>query len=365
MLWAINDNGNSLVTIDPTTGTLTQVGGYGNWSIESLALDASTGTLYATTVAPPEQLLTIDTATAAVTPVGDLGFDDVFGLALDPLTGTLFGADVALQRLITIDTASGAGTALSQPLGFEDIQGLVHDPGSGLLLAADMASDDLLSIDPAASVATAIGPLGLDEVQALALDPVSGRLLGTNGASFAGNGELVEIDLATGAATVIGPLSGTLAMGSIYPYQVGYTPLVYCTPGTSASGCQASIGASGTASASAPSGFDLLATGVEGGKSGLFYFGTGGQQASPWGNGTSLQCVVPPLTRTQVQAGGGAPGTCNGAFSMDLNQAWSQQPSKNPGAGSFVQAQLWYRDPQNTSNQTTGLSDALQLFVAP
>jgi hypothetical protein len=37
----------------------------------------------------------------------------------------------------------------------------------------------------------------------------------------------------------------------------------------------------------------------------------------------------------------------------------------NPGAGAQVQAQLWYRDPQNTSNQTTSLSDAIEFLVAP
>ena len=35
------------------------------------------------------------------------------------------------------------------------------------------------------------------------------------------------------------------------------------------------------------------------------------------------------------------------------------------GAGTVVQAQLWYRDPQNTSNQTTSLSDAIEFTVAP
>jgi hypothetical protein len=30
-----------------------------------------------------------------------------------------------------------------------------------------------------------------------------------------------------------------------------------------------------------------------------------------------------------------------------------------------VQAQLWYRDPDSTSNQTTSLSNALEFAVAP
>jgi len=66
---------------------------------------------------------------------------------------------------------------------------------------------------------------------------------------------------------------------------------------------------------------------LTGAKAGLFFLGTGGRQASPWGNGTSYQCV--------------------------------------PGAGAMVQAQLWYRDPLNTSNQATGLSAAFEFCVGP
>jgi hypothetical protein len=142
----------------------------------------------------------------------------------------------------------------------------------------------------------------------------------------------------------------------------------YCTPGTSASGCQAQISAAGTPSASASSGFVLSATGVEGSKDGLFFFGTNGRQANPWGNGTSFQCVVPPVRRAGLLAGAGTTGQCDGAFSQDLNALWCPtcpKPLKNPGAGALVQAQLWYRDPFNTSNQTTSLSDAIEFCVAP
>jgi len=145
-------------------------------------------------------------------------------------------------------------------------------------------------------------------------------------------------------------------------------PASYCTPGTSASGCQASLGASGVASATGPAGFDLIATGVEAAKDGLFFFGTSGRQANPWGNGTSFQCVVPPLARLPLLAGTGTGGTCEGTFTQDLNALWCPgcpQAAKNPGAGALVQAQLWYRDPQNPSNQTTSLSDALEFTVAP
>ena len=41
------------------------------------------------------------------------------------------------------------------------------------------------------------------------------------------------------------------------------------------------------------------------------------------------------------------------------------KPNKNPGAGALVQAQIWYRDPASTSNQTTSLSNAVEFFGLP
>jgi choice-of-anchor B domain-containing protein len=142
----------------------------------------------------------------------------------------------------------------------------------------------------------------------------------------------------------------------------------YCTAGSSASGCQASLSAAGTPSASASSGFDLVSAGVEGAKDGLYFFGANGRQANTWGSSTSYQCVVPPVLRAGLLAATGTGGACDGAFSQDLNALWCAscpKPLKNPGAGAVVQAQLWYRDPLNTSNQTTSLSDALEFTVQP
>jgi len=142
----------------------------------------------------------------------------------------------------------------------------------------------------------------------------------------------------------------------------------YCTPGSSASGCQALISATGTASATASSGFVVTASAVEGSKDGLFFFGQNGRQANPWGNGTSFQCVVPPVRRAGLLTGTGTPGACDGMFGQDLNARWCPvcpKPLHAPTVGVPVQIQLWYRDPQSSSNQTTSLSDALEFDVCP
>ena len=167
-----------------------------------------------------------------------------------------------------------------------------------------------------------------------------------------------------GADTDDAPASDS---GSAYVFRplLAVPPTTYCTAGNSASGCQAQIAASGTPSATAASGFDLIATNVEGDKSGLFFFGSNGRQANPWGSGTSLQCVVPPVKRGALLSGGGASGTCDGQFVFDLNARWSTQPNQNPGMGALVRAQLWYRDPFNTSNRSTSLSNAIEFSVCP
>jgi hypothetical protein len=162
--------------------------------------------------------------------------------------------------------------------------------------------------------------------------------------------------------------SWTAQTGTALAFEVsGFTDdaLPYCTAGISASGCQATLSAPGTASASSTAGFVIVAAGVEGAKDAVFFYGTNGRQANPWGNGSSYQCVVPPVKRGGMLAGSGTAGACDGTFGQDLNVLWTQSPQKNPGAGTVVQAQLWYRDPFNTSNQTTSLSNAIEFAVQP
>ncbi len=140
----------------------------------------------------------------------------------------------------------------------------------------------------------------------------------------------------------------------------------YCTAGTSAAGCQALLSSTGTPSVSSSSGFVVTASTVEGQKDGLFFYGFNGQQANSWGSGTSFQCVVPPVLRVGLMTGTGTVGACDGSFVTDFNAFWSTaNPAKVPAVGQGVSLQLWYRDPQNTSNQTTSLSDGLSFQACP
>ena len=201
------------------------------------------------------------------------------------------------------------------------------------------------------------------------------ELAGHDTELFDGFGEAVAVSDDTVVVGAPNGISGdSEAAGAAYAFRLSWTLAVsYCTPGTSASGCQPLMSASGTPSASASSGFWLQVTGVEGVKDGLFFWGANGRQAIPWkanpgGNGTSFQCVVPPTSRSGLHAGTGTIGACDGSATLDLNALWCPtcpKPQKNPGTGAWVQAQFWYRDPFNTAGKKTSLSDAIEFAVAP
>lgn len=144
------------------------------------------------------------------------------------------------------------------------------------------------------------------------------------------------------------------------------SPIAYCTAGTTSNGCAAHIGASGTASASSASGFDVLVTGIDGQRQGLFFYGVDGALADPWGSGASWRCVRYPVQRTGVQSSGGTLGSCNGSFALDFNAYLSAHPGAlgQPWtAVGTVWMQAWFRDPP--SPKGTSLSDALTFDVCP
>lgn len=148
----------------------------------------------------------------------------------------------------------------------------------------------------------------------------------------------------------------------------GGSTTVYCTAGTTTNGCVPSISATGTASASAASGFNLDVVALEGQKQALLFYGVDNTGFAPlaWGQSSSFLCVKAPTQRSIAQNTGGTAGTCSGTFSMD----WNAFRAATPGAlgqpfaaGDSVYAQVWFRDPPTP--KTTMLSDALQFTLAP
>jgi len=352
----VNDQ---LVTVDVATGLATPVGPLGFDAVQALAFDPHTDTLYGS---DPQsgQLLTIDTQTGAATAVGPTGFTYIRSLAYDPVGDVLYGSNASV--LVTLDTTTGNATAVG-PFGYTGIWSLAFDPATNTLYGANQSGDDLLTIDTTTGAGTVVGALGSKKVFGLAFDSNAGTLYGSDKET----NRLLVIDQTTGAGTAVGPFA-YFDEGAAYAFALSFEPETFCTAGTSASGCMATMAAMGQASATASSGFVLSATSVEGDKDGLFFYGANGRQANPWGNGTSFVCVIPPRARGGLMVGVGASGTCQGSFALDLNARWCPtcpKPTHNPGPGALMQAQLWYRDPLNTSNQTSSMSDALEFLVGP
>ena len=143
--------------------------------------------------------------------------------------------------------------------------------------------------------------------------------------------------------------------------------ITYCTAGTTSSGCNASMSASGTPSVAATSGFTLNCTNVEGQKFGLIFYGINGPKASPWAPGSSsVLCVKAPVQRTPASNSGGTPGACDGSFSLDFLAYLASHPGalgQPLAAGQCVNAQTWFRDPPAPG--TTNLSNGLQFVTVP
>ena len=157
---------------------------------------------------------------------------------------------------------------------------------------------------------------------------------------------------------------GSVADMGAHPFDPGYCPAaeVYCTAGSTSSGCQAALSTLGAPSASAGSGFVVLAGEVEGGVQGLFFWGRSAQ-ALPWQGGSSTLCVAAPQKRTGVQSSGGTPGACNGTFALDFNGWMQANPAKAPQVGERVYLQAWFRDPPSPGQ--TSLSDAVSFSICP
>lgn len=185
------DPASRLHTLDPVTASPNLVGPVGIANVTDIAFHGPT--LYGVSFA---QFLRLNPNTGAGTVIGAVGFS-TNGLAVAS-DGKIYAGTTAGQ-LIWINPVTGAGT-------------LIGNFGGGLTSSGDLAFDSndvlygalnsggsvvLARINQSTGVATTIGPTGLSTVYGLAF--FCCRLYGTTA-----NGELVDINAASGKATVIG-----------------------------------------------------------------------------------------------------------------------------------------------------------------
>ena len=144
-------------------------------------------------------------------------------------------------------------------------------------------------------------------------------------------------------------------------------PYTYCQAKLTSCGTLPAISASGTSSATSPSGFTVSATDATAQKPGVWLYTNAGPAlpALPFSGG--LLCVGLPVGRGPLSFSTGTPGTCDGQFSLDVN-AFAQglaggnaQPFLSV-PGTKIHCQWWGRD--SVANGPL-LSNAMAYFVGP
>jgi hypothetical protein len=222
VLYAVNgagpNPGADLLVLDPTTGAVTQTVGPIGFSVAGLTFDPQDGMLYATTGPRgpnADSLIRIDPATGSGTRVGSLGVGTGFGtlaaLAFDATSGTLYGWSdlVTGSSLYRVDVNTGRALLVG-PSGINvSGSGLAADTNGRLFLAGP-DSDSLYTVDPRSGLPSVVAalsgaPSGGGFLRALAFDG-SGTLFGIDFAGQPdGNAFLVIVDPRSGVITERGP----------------------------------------------------------------------------------------------------------------------------------------------------------------
>ncbi len=206
-----------LASIDPGTGVGTSIGNMGlnvEADISGMAL-LPDGTLigFDSQSALPSQMVQIDKGTGAASVIGPTGesvLSSLGGLAVDPDTGIVYMSNGF--SLFSVDPGTGAATEIGAH--GEIITGLSFQttpaPAPTCLLALDETST-LFDVDPTDGSVSNLRPMGVDQLGSLVRSP-GGTLYALRSSL---TGELYTADVATGAATLVGPTGLTLREGGL------------------------------------------------------------------------------------------------------------------------------------------------------
>jgi len=127
------------------------------------------------------------------------------------------------------------------------------------------------------------------------------------------------------------------------------------------------MSATGSPSIATLSGFEVRATGIEGQKQAVLFYGLSGTNNAAWTpNSSSRICVRTPVQRMPGSGTGGTANACNGAIALDFLSFLASNSTalgRPLMAGTVVNTQTWFRDPPAPG--TTNLSNALQFTFCP
>ncbi len=140
--------------------------------------------------------------------------------------------------------------------------------------------------------------------------------------------------------------------------------VAFCGGALSANGCEPVLASTGSASASAASGFQLLLSNADEARPSTLSCSL--TRASPPFNAGGQWCLRPPVRRIAALSTSGAGGGCDGSWSFDWNTWRAANPSAfgaNFAAGDVLYAQVWLRAPLTTSGALS--SNALRFTLQP
>lgn len=209
-----------LYIIDPATGVATLVGPIGFESVGGIDFHPGTEVLYGTASRPVTRvpvLITIDTATGAGTEVGPTGIpgdNNITDVSFRP-DGTLFAfnafspAGPPAGRLYTINTTTGAGTLLGPTGTAGGGNGIAHGTAGAVLYHSN--EDNTHTLNQATGAATVIAPVShtcpVPSGRSVAADqrPSTGAYYAIRFCGFpATSATLITLSYLTGTETVIG-----------------------------------------------------------------------------------------------------------------------------------------------------------------
>ena len=203
MIFGSNTATDSLVGINPDNGQGSTIASLGSATIQGLACDNDTGTLYGIDVLTNE-LVIIDPNNGTSSPVGVIGFDQASSLAFDPNSNTLYAVDIGLDELITINTDTGQGSSIGFT-EFRNILGLAFDSDTNILYGVnpDLEQNYLVTIDTNSGVASMVGDIaGFGIIISLTYDPTTNNLY----AADAQTREFINVNPVTAVGTVVGDI---------------------------------------------------------------------------------------------------------------------------------------------------------------
>ena len=165
-------NADQIIRIDPATGAgtvfLNTVGRPGGFGIRGMAFDSSDHlyvVLSQASTTTVDTLATIDMTTGIYSVIGPTGRSDIQGLAFSP-SGTLYALGISLGgQLCTLNTSTGSSVTIGGGGMGDDTQALEFDT-DGTCYASRA---NLIRVDPANGAATLIGPTGFADLRGMAM----------------------------------------------------------------------------------------------------------------------------------------------------------------------------------------------------